>query len=69
MQVHNLPPSGISPEMGELVGDIIGEFVEVVKNRDGRCVGQYLRVRVMLDIPKPLCRSVQLRLGNGGPVL
>lgn len=42
VQVFNLPPSGKSPEMGEMVGDIISEFVDVIKNADSKCVGQFL---------------------------
>lgn len=42
VQVFNLPPSRRSPEMGEMVGDIISEFVDVIKNADSKCVGQFL---------------------------
>lgn len=69
VQVFNLPPSGMRPEMGEMMGDIISEFVDVIKNSDSKCVGQFLRVRVAIDVSKPLRSGVRLRLGGGGPVV
>lgn len=67
--MFNLPPSGMSPEMGEMVGDIISKFVDVIKNSDSKCVGQFPRVRVAIDVSKPLRPGVRLRLGEGGPVV
>ncbi|CAO2188550.1 unnamed protein product [Urochloa humidicola] len=43
---------------GEAIGEEIGEFVEMDKEEDGTAVGRYLRIKVRLDIRKPLMRGV-----------
>ena len=51
------------------MGDIIDEFIDVIKNVVGKCVGQFLRVRVAIDVSKPLRHGFRLCLGGGGPVV
>lgn len=69
VQIHGLPPNGMFPEVGELVGDIMGKCVKVDKDEDGKCVGKFMRVRVSSDITKPLRRVAKVRLGDHGPIL
>ncbi|EXB66629.1 hypothetical protein L484_024925 [Morus notabilis] len=65
VQLHNLPLEGRLSRIGEMVGDIIGSTVSVQQDDKGRCWGQYVRVRVVLDITKPIRRQVKIILGDG----
>lgn len=44
-------------ETGEVIGDTIGNAIEVDAEESGLAMGRYLRVKVMLDIHKPLMRG------------
>jgi hypothetical protein len=37
-------------EMGEAIGDRVGQTIEVESDADGSAVGRYLRIKVRLDI-------------------
>ena len=47
-------------DTGEMIGNMVGEFVEVDTGADGRTIGKYLRVKVRLQIGKPLMRGFKL---------
>jgi hypothetical protein len=40
--------------MGEAIGAEIGEFMDVEAQEDGSAVGRVLRIKVHLDVRKPL---------------
>jgi uncharacterized protein involved in high-affinity Fe2+ transport len=48
--------------MGEAIGAEIGEFMDVETQEDGSAVGRVLRMKVHLDVRKPLTRGVMLRV-------
>jgi hypothetical protein len=54
----------MSRENGELIGDEVGEFLEVEVGEDGMAVGEFLRIRVRIDIGKPLMRGKMLEMGE-----
>ena len=49
---------------GELIGSSLGEVVSVDALEGGRAWGTCTRVRVKMDITKPLCRGRMVRLGG-----
>lgn len=50
VQAHNLPVDSRFPEVGELIGDVAGNLIKVHTNKNGRCIGRYLRIRSKIDI-------------------
>jgi hypothetical protein len=45
-------------DIGEMIGEKVGDVLEIEADDDGMVVGRYLRVKVLLDIRKPLLRGV-----------
>lgn len=50
IQIHNLPIDGRLCRLVS-VGDV-GQTVEVENNEKGQCLGEFVRVRVILDVTK-----------------
>ena len=44
----------------------LGEVEKVDANGKGFCVGNFLCIRVLLDVSLPLCRGHKVRLGDYG---
>ena len=61
VQLHNVPEKSLTCEMGELIGKSIGVVVKVVDLEDDGAGGEFLRVRVTLDISKPLPHCSKLK--------
>jgi hypothetical protein len=51
--------------MGEAIGGEVGEFLEMEKEEDGTTVGRFLRIKVRIDIRKPLMRGVTVEVEEG----
>jgi hypothetical protein len=66
VQIPKLPLGSMSKEVGELIGDEIGEFIEADVGDDGMATGSVLRVKIKLDIRKPLMRGVTVQAEEGG---
>lgn len=64
IQIHDLPIHAMTQEMGKLIGSKIGEVIEVKADLDGIGIGNYLKVRVNLQIEKPLLRRIKLDVGE-----
>ena len=60
-QIHDLPIKSMTPELGMSIGNSIGKAVCVAESNDDGVIGRYLRVRVALDISKPLSRGRKLK--------
>ncbi|XP_050222146.1 uncharacterized protein LOC126672240 [Mercurialis annua] len=70
VQIHNLPLMGMTREAGLSLGAQIGEVEEVDPGATGDCLGKYLRVRVKMDITKPLKRGLKVKLeAEGAPTV
>ncbi|GMN24411.1 hypothetical protein TIFTF001_050320 [Ficus carica] len=67
-KAHNLPMRSISEKIGMMIGEALGVAIRVWKDREGRCSGSFLRIRVMMDISKPVRRVIPVRLGSNGAV-
>ncbi|GMP21824.1 hypothetical protein CsSME_00000095 [Camellia sinensis var. sinensis] len=64
IQVHNLPLISMTKEVGYLIGNKIGSIVDVEYGPGGMAVGRYLRIRVTINVAKPLCRGMKLAVHN-----
>lgn len=67
VRVTNLPLGLLSKETGELLGDEIGEFMEADVGEDRMATGRFLRVKIRLDIRKPLMCGVTVKTKEEGP--
>lgn len=67
IRIHNLPILSMVREVGEDVGNHIGRLVEVDVLDNGIAWGRNLRIRVEIDITKPLLRGKILEDDSGKP--
>ena len=61
VQVHNVPERSLNHETGEAIGKMIGSLIQVADTEDDGSGGEFLRVRVAVDITKPLPRCCKLK--------
>jgi hypothetical protein len=64
IRMYNLPLACMGKEMGVRLGSSAGVVEEVDTNEDGVGWGEFLRVRVRLNIYKPLVRGRMLKIRN-----
>jgi hypothetical protein len=58
IQIHNLPTGYMAETVGRNVGNYVGEFLEYNEKNSSNFWRRYMRVRVMVDVRKPLvCRK------------
>lgn len=62
IQFHGLQLRAMNKAVGEDVGALIGEVLEINCDDEGQAIGQCLRVRVCLDIIKPLVRWTNINI-------
>ncbi|XP_065621980.1 uncharacterized protein At4g02000-like [Quercus suber] len=60
VQMHNLPPTSLNQATGEAIGNSIGKVIDVADPEDDGEGGEFLRVRISIDITKPLPRCRKL---------
>ncbi|TXG46182.1 hypothetical protein EZV62_028316 [Acer yangbiense] len=65
VQIPNAHLLCMTKEMGEFLGQLIGELVDIDVGVTGECFGKYLRLKVAIDISKPLKRFLRLELVKG----
>ncbi|XP_019191313.1 PREDICTED: nucleolin-like [Ipomoea nil] len=65
VQVHKLPIGLFRENIAKAIGDYLGTFIRADRNNFDGSWKSFLRVRVLLDITKPLRRRVKLRKGGG----
>ncbi|XP_042980067.1 uncharacterized protein LOC122310252 [Carya illinoinensis] len=63
VQAHNLPFAGMNRQLGEKIGEAIGKVHTVEVDEQGHSWGSYLRLKVDVDVTKPLVRG---RMVNSG---
>lgn len=64
VQVKGLPLVFMTKAMGKRIGEELGVFVVSDHGKRGAECGSYLRIRVGLDVTKPLRRCLPVRLSN-----
>ncbi|TXG66785.1 hypothetical protein EZV62_008060 [Acer yangbiense] len=62
IQIINAPLICMTKEMGEYIGSCVEELVDIDMGVTGECFGKYMRLRVAIDISKPLKRFLRLEL-------
>ena len=60
MQIHNVLKKNLTLETGEVIGKTIGSVVQVANIQDDGSGGEFLRVRVVIDLSKPLSHCCKL---------
>ncbi|KAF5469007.1 hypothetical protein F2P56_013112 [Juglans regia] len=64
VRIYDLPLMARNSYVGKLIGSLIGEFLEVDLAKGEFEWGEFMRVRVLLDISTPLQRRKKLKLGD-----
>ncbi len=67
IRIYNLPILSMVKEVGEDIGNNIGRLVEVDVPENGIGWGRFLRIRVEIDVTKPLLRGKILECEDGKP--
>ncbi|CAD6265749.1 unnamed protein product [Miscanthus lutarioriparius] len=57
IRVFDLPLGMMNEATGRKIGDKVGKTLEVDAEDDGSAIGRYLRIKVRLDVRKPLLRD------------
>ncbi|KAL9446099.1 hypothetical protein AB3S75_013884 [Citrus x aurantiifolia] len=60
VQIHNVPIMCMNEETIREFGKEIGKVEEVGTNAEGECIGKYARLRVSVDVTKPLVKILSL---------
>jgi hypothetical protein len=63
VQVSNLPFCMMDKDTGAKLREKIGVFKEVDVGEDGFAIGRVLRIKVLIDICKPLMRGMMVKVG------
>ena len=63
VQIHGLPMNMLDPETAVEIGETIGT-VSRTKHSNDMVGGDFLRVRVVVDVTKPLCRGWRIAINN-----
>jgi hypothetical protein len=65
VQVHDLPVGLMAEKVGRKLANYIGSFVEYDKNNKSSFWRQYMRIRVRVDIRKPLKKNAKVKNQGG----
>jgi hypothetical protein len=65
IQVHDLPTGLMSEKVGQDVANFIGEFLEYDAKNNSNFLRPYMRIRVLLDVTKPLKRQKKIKKPGG----
>ena len=65
IQVHDLPLNGMNLGVAKDIFSMVGKVINCEAEDEEYMRGNFIRVRVNVDITKPLCRGQKLGLSNG----
>ncbi|TXG67077.1 hypothetical protein EZV62_008352 [Acer yangbiense] len=68
VQIHNLPLMCMNRRMAKFLAEQIGTVVELPAD-SRECMGRFIRVKVRIDISKPLMRCVRLNVDDPGEII
>ncbi|KAI7988460.1 Uncharacterized protein LOK49_LG13G02233 [Camellia lanceoleosa] len=68
VHVCNLPLILMNKEVGQIVGNAIGQFLDMDFEDGGIAWGRTMRIRVAIDVRKPLRRGMKLSLSSADPI-
>jgi hypothetical protein len=66
VRVYNLPLGEMSLETGMLIGDRVGEYMEMDGLEGGLAMGKCLRIKVKKKLDEPLMRGTMVEVGKEG---
>ncbi|TXG52368.1 hypothetical protein EZV62_021537 [Acer yangbiense] len=66
VQIHKIPILCMTKEIGRFLGSMIGEVLDIDGGNSGDCVGKFMRVRIRMDITKPLKRCLRVDIMGDG---
>ncbi|TXG71386.1 hypothetical protein EZV62_006321 [Acer yangbiense] len=66
VQIYQVPLICSSKEIGRFLGEMIWEVIEVDGGMVGNCAGKFMRVRVRIDINRPLRRCLRVDIMGDG---
>jgi hypothetical protein len=66
VRIYKLPLGMMKKETGEIFGERIGDFMEMDGVEDGMAFGKCLRVKVRMNINKPLMRGTLVEVDEHG---
>ncbi|CAI9778772.1 unnamed protein product [Fraxinus pennsylvanica] len=64
VQCHDLPFAGMNQKTGHEIGARLGKVLSVNTDSSGVCMGEFLRVKVLINISKPISRGRFLNIGG-----
>lgn len=64
IHLHKLPVAVFSKDLAKSIGNLIGKYEKIDCDEDGLCWGQTMKIKVAIDVLKPLRRGVLLKLGS-----
>ena len=65
VRVYDLPIGGMKKAVAEKIGEMMGGLIKADMDEKGKAWGPFLRIRVQIDISKPLRRGIFLALNQG----
>jgi hypothetical protein len=65
VRVFKILLGDMDQDTGELIGNQIGDFIEMDGLVDGMAVGQFLRIKVRMSIKKPIMRGTMIEVEGG----
>ncbi|CAL5385543.1 unnamed protein product [Camellia sinensis] len=68
VHVCNLPLILMNKKVGQIVGNAVGQFLDMDYEDGGIAWGRTMRIRVALDVRKPLRRGMKLALSSVEPI-
>lgn len=64
VQIHRLPIGLLNMNFAQVAGNQIGTFIEADTDKDGSLLGQFMRLRIDLDLSKSLRRKLKVTQGS-----
>ncbi|RHN78166.1 putative transcription factor interactor and regulator CCHC(Zn) family [Medicago truncatula] len=65
IQVHDIPTGLMTENAGKEIANYIGEFLEYDAKNNSNFLRSYMRIRVLIDITKPLKRQKKIKRQGG----
>ncbi|GAU17074.1 hypothetical protein TSUD_105730 [Trifolium subterraneum] len=65
VQIHDVPVGGMTTTAGKQSGNFIGEFMEYDEKNNSNFLSTFMRIRVLVDIRKPLKRFKKIKTKVG----
>ncbi|KAH7544060.1 hypothetical protein JRO89_XS15G0098100 [Xanthoceras sorbifolium] len=62
IQLHNIPLFCMTKEAGLQLGSKVGKVKDIDTGPSGDCMGKFLRIRVNIDVSRPLKRGIRVSL-------